>query len=133
MFGLMSIEYYYPRGGLDDLMVAYSPEDRTTLKKALLEEAEVELEGMDIEEVWNSKEGVELEGMDVEEVWNSKEGREAYLDLSYIDLELADFVNFKRQVKVPTYNLQGISFSSDKFYIHDLYEKILETEKELNN
>lgn len=116
----MSIEYYYPRGGLDDLMVAYSPEDRAVLKKALLEEAEVELED------------VELEDVDVEEVWNSKEGKEAYLDLSYIDLELADFVNFDRQTMVSVHGLQGVTFSSNKYYIHDLYEKILETEKELS-
>lgn len=116
MFGLMSIEHYYPKGGLDDLLVAYSPEDRTTLKKALLEEAEVE-----------------LEGIDVEEVWGGKEGKEAYLDLSYVDLELADFVNFDRQTMVQVHGLQSITFSSNKYYIHDLYEKILETEKELSN
>lgn len=115
MFGLMSIEHYYPRGGLDDLLVAYSTEDRAVLKKALLEEA-----------------GVELEDVDVEEVWNSKEGKEAYLDLSYIDLELADFVNFDRQTMVSVNGLQGVTFSSNKYYIHDLYGKILETEKELS-
>jgi hypothetical protein len=75
---------------------------------------------------------VSLEGREVEEVWNSEEGKEAHLDLGYVELALADFKNFKRQLEVSVYELQGVSFSSDKYYIHDLYERIIETEKKLS-